>query len=99
MGSMESVRVVIFGVEYSIKSDADPDITKQVAQFVNSKIIEIHEKTASRDNLKVAVLSLLNIAGELFELKAKHNECAGKVDELESKIAAITNKIAVALDS
>ncbi len=99
MGSMESVRVVIFGVEYSIKSDADPDITKQVAQYVNSKINEIHEKTASRDNLKVAVLSLLNIAGELFELKARQNKYAGKVDELESKIADITNKIDVALDS
>lgn len=99
MGSMESVRVVIFGVEYSIKSDADPDITKQVAQYVNSKITEIHEKTASRDNLKVAVLSLLNITGELFELKAKHIDCAGKVDELESKIAALTDKIGIALDS
>lgn len=96
---MESVRVVIFGVEYLIKSDADPDITKQVAQFVNSKIAEIHEKTASRDNLKVAVLSLLNIAGELFELKARHNECTVKADELESKITAIANKIDIALDS
>ncbi len=36
--SKESVRVVIFGVEYSIKSDVDTEITKQVAEYVNSKM-------------------------------------------------------------
>jgi len=97
--SKESVRVVIFGVEYSIKSDVDTETTKLVAQYVNSKITEIHQNTASRDDLKVAVLTLLNVAGELFELKTKHNECAGKVNELEEKIAALTRKIGVAIEN
>ncbi len=97
--SMESVRVVVFGVEYLIKSDVDTEITKQVAQYVNSKIAKIHENTASRDNMKVAVLSALNIAGELFEFKAKYDESARKITELEDKIAALTQKIGVALDN
>lgn len=97
--SMESVRVVVFGVEYLIKSDLNTEITKQVAQYVNSKIAEIHENTASRDNMKVAVLSALNIAGELFEFKVKYDESARKITELEDKIAALTQKIGVALDN
>jgi cell division protein ZapA len=95
--SSESVRVVIFGVEYSIKSDVNTEITKQVAQYVNSKMAEIHEATASRDDMKIAVLSTLNIAGELFEFKAKYEDSAKKISELEEKIAALTQKIGVAL--
>jgi cell division protein ZapA (FtsZ GTPase activity inhibitor) len=97
--SKESVRVVIFGVEYSIKSDVDTEITKQVAQYVNSKIAQIHENTASRDNLKLVVLSALNITGELFEFKAKYDDSARKINQLEEKIAALTQKINVVLDN
>lgn len=97
--SKESVRVNIFGVEFPIKSDADTEITKQVAEYVNSKMVEIHRSTASRDNMKIAVLSALNIAGELFEFKAKYDENAKKVKELEEKIAMLTQKIGVALDN
>lgn len=91
--SMESVRVIIFGVEFSIKSDVDVETTRQIARFVNSKMSEIHENTASRDHLKVAVLSALNIAGELFELKAKHEEDTRNIDVLQEKIASLTHKI------
>lgn len=97
--SKESVRVVIFGVEYSIKSDVDTEITKQVAKYVNSKIAETFESTASRDNMKLAVLSALNIAGELFEFKAKYDDSARKISELEEKISALTQKIDVVLDN
>jgi len=76
--SMESVRVVIFGTEYSIKGDVDVETTRQVARYVNSKMAEIHENSASRDNVKIAVLSALNIAGELFDLRDKLEQGAKK---------------------
>ena len=77
--STESVRVVIFGAEYSIKSDVDVETTRQVARYVNSKMAGINENTASRDNIKIAVLSALNIAGELFESKAKQEKGAQEI--------------------
>jgi len=41
----------------------------------------------------LAVLSALNIAGELFETKARYEAEAKKVREYEEKVKAITGKI------
>jgi cell division protein ZapA (FtsZ GTPase activity inhibitor) len=49
--------------------------------------------------MKLVVLSALNIAGELFEFKAKCDDSARKINELEEKIAALTQKIDVVLDN
>lgn len=94
MGSTaESVRIVIFGTEYSIKGDVDIETTKKVAQFVNDKIAEICQATSSRDNLKIAVLSALNIAGELMELKAKHADEKERNEQVENRISSLIHEI------
>jgi len=93
MGSSDSIHVVIFGVEYSIKGDVDAETTRQIAAYVNAKMSEIHENTASRDHLKIAVLSALNIAGELFEMKQKHEAETRKLDEIKGKVDLLTKKI------
>jgi cell division protein ZapA len=95
--SIDSVRVVISGMEFSIKADVNSETTKQIARYVNSKMAEMHQNTASRDNMKIAVLSALNIAGELFELKAKHEETTQRIRELEETITSLNNKIDGAL--
>ncbi len=95
--SMESVRVVIFGSEYSIKGDVDVETTRQIARYVNSKMTEIHENSASRDNVKIAVLSALNIAGELFELKEKQGNGVQQISELGERVATLKKKIDLAL--
>jgi cell division protein ZapA len=94
---MESVRVVIFGSEYSIKGDVDVETTRQIARYVNSKMTEIHENSASRDNVKIAVLSALNIAGELFELKEKQGNGVQQISELGERVATLKKKIDLAL--
>ena len=95
--SMESARVVIFGTEYSIKGDVDVETTRKVARYVNSKMAEIHENSASRDNVKIAVLSALNIAGELFDLRQKQEKGAKTADEISDRVGKITKKIDDAL--
>jgi cell division protein ZapA len=97
MESAQSTRVVIFGSEYSIKADVDVETTRKVARYVNSKMAEIHENIASRDNVKIAVLSALNIAGELFELKDKQENDAQEISEISNRVAQITKKIDAAL--
>jgi cell division protein ZapA len=94
----DSVRVTIFGKEYSIRGDADAEMTKQVAQYVNSKIAELQNATASRDDIKIAVLSALNIAGELFEAKAKYEAELKKVQECQEKIRLLSDKIDISAD-
>lgn len=92
-GSPESVRVYIDGDEYSIKGDVDFETTRRVAEYVNAKISEIHMSTASRDKLKVAILSAMNIAGELFEYKSKCEEQSKQLNDLEIRFTVLSKKI------
>jgi cell division protein ZapA len=92
-----STRVVIFGTEYAIKSDVDVETTRKVARYVNAKMAEITDSISSRDNTKIAVLSALNIAGELFELKDKKAHVTGETTHVRDRAAAITRKIDAAL--
>lgn len=98
MGStIESVRVAIFGAEYSIKGDVDTAVTKEIARYVNSKMTDIHTRSSSRDHMKIAVLSALNIAGELFECKEKCNQQEQTIHELHDRIESLTQQIHSAL--
>jgi cell division protein ZapA len=94
---MESVRVVIFGAEYQIKSDVDVETIRQIADFVDSRMAEIRQNTAIHDQLKIAVLSALNIAGGLFECKTKYEESANKIRELQQTVESLNQKIDGAL--
>lgn len=91
--SSDSVRVAIYGDEYSIKGDVDIETTKKVAEYVNSKMEEIQAGVASRDKVKIAVLSAINIAGELLDYKKKCEEYRQKLDELEEKAGSLSKKI------
>ena len=43
--------------------------------------------------MKIAVMSALNIAGEYFEYKAKYEEGARKLNELQEKLASLNKKV------
>jgi cell division protein ZapA (FtsZ GTPase activity inhibitor) len=58
---------------------------------------EIREHNAAYDKQKIAILSALNIAGELFEYKSKNEAHEKQLGELERKAEVLTRKIDVAL--
>jgi cell division protein ZapA len=91
--SGESVRVTIYGDEYSIKGDADGETTKKIADYVNSKIGEVQSHIASRDRVKVAILSAMNIAAELMRCKEKCEKYLNKCEDLQKKAEAIHKTI------
>lgn len=95
--SIESVRVVIFGNEYAIKGDVDTETTTEIAHYVNSKMADIHQRSASRDHMKIAVLSALTIAGELFESKERCNEQGKEISVLQQRIGLLSEQIDRAL--
>jgi cell division protein ZapA len=93
MDSSQNVRVNIFGDEYSIKGDVDPDTTRKVAEYVDVKLKEMREKSASADKFKLAILTAMNIAGELFDYKSRHEDQQAQIDELHKRIENLTEKI------
>jgi len=61
----DTLSVTIFGSEYKIKG-ADPDYIGEVAAYVDSKMRELERRLSSGPPAKIAILTSLNIADELF---------------------------------
>lgn len=59
--------VTIFGRDYTIKSEVDPDHIKKAADHLNLKMKEVAESYPSISENRVAVLAALNIAYELSQ--------------------------------
>ncbi len=91
--STESVRVVILGDEYTVKSDTNAETTRKVADFVGKKMAEAPHNGSSRDKLKSAILSSMNIAGELFEYQARCEKNDEVLSELQDRVASIVGRI------
>ena len=91
--SSESVRVRFFNLDFALRSGTDAETTKEVARYVNEKIAELQGLTSSGDNVKIAVLCALNIAGELFQTKAKYEAEVKKTQEYEEKVKSMISKI------
>ena len=89
--SSDSVRVTIHGDEYLIKGDVDIETTRQVAQYVNSKMEEIQTGVASRDKVKIAVLSAMNIAGDSSTAGKRHG--TNHFEAFEEKADMLGRKI------
>jgi cell division protein ZapA len=66
MSDLPVVHVHIFGTEYKIATAADPELTRRVARHVDRKMREIANSLSLRSVAKIAVLTALNLADELF---------------------------------
>jgi cell division protein ZapA len=96
---MSSVTVQIYGAEYRIRGDADPEYIQEIAHYVDRKMREVTDETALGSSLKVAILAALNIAGELFNERDDRNRLLARVQEraeqltetLDSRLASESN--------
>jgi cell division protein ZapA len=84
-----SVTVTVFGREYSIKSEVDPDYIKKAADYLNSKMQEIADSYPNISENRVAVLAALNITYELFQSPGR----PGDQTAAEEIIVRLTQKL------
>jgi cell division protein ZapA len=66
---MTTVRatVEIFGQRLGLRADGDEARIQEIARFVDSRMREVADRSSSVDTVKIAVLTALNIADELFQ--------------------------------
>jgi len=83
----ESVRVEIFGTEYTLKSDTDEEHVKEIAQIVDEKMKKLAENSTIKSPSKLAVLTALNIADELYQFKDKYNKVIDNFNEKGRKLS------------
>ncbi len=79
--------VQIMGHEYPVEANPGDELyVNRLAQFVEQKMREIKEESKVVDSYKLAVMSAMNIADELFRLQdtktASSHSLSSKADEL-----------------
>ncbi len=90
-----TIKVRIYGKEYSIRSSKDTEYVEEVARYVDNKMTEVDKSGVSSSPVQVAVLAAMNITDEFFSVKTQDSTA---VKELEEKAKDLTEKINSALE-
>jgi cell division protein ZapA len=72
MPNSQAVKVIIFGEEYSIRGADDPEYIRTVAAYLDKLMHDVASKNRNMPPNRIAVLTALNLAGELFDLKKQY---------------------------
>ena len=81
-----SVSVRIRGHEFRVRSDDDEAALQRVAGYLDETMSKVEEKTGTVDSLSVAMLTALNLAREVVELRAGQQGLGGDPKRLRSLI-------------
>ena len=79
--------VKIFGREYPIASDQNPEYVQKLAEFVDRRMTEIADGGESLSTARVAVLACLNIADDLMRTKNEKDRFVRLMEGRISKVA------------
>lgn len=90
----DTIRVSIYGREYSIRGDADPGYIREIAHYLDMKMRQMTDNTTVPSTSKVAILAALNITDELFQRDRQIRETA---DDQQSAVTVLADRIEKAL--
>jgi cell division protein ZapA len=81
----EIVEVTIFNQTYRLRSKTEREHVEQIARLVDERMRLISSQITTHDTLKIAVLTALNIADEMQNLR---NYYEAEIQPLLSKVSA-----------
>ena len=81
-----SVKVTIVGQELTIRSDATPEHTREVATYVDKTIRGIMNSGAVVESNRAAILAALQITDELFRARAAQHSLNESMDSLSAEV-------------
>jgi cell division protein ZapA len=84
-----AVKVMICDEEYTVRSELDPDYTRQVAAHVDQAIRRVLHAGPMVETHKAAILAALAITDELFESRKHQAETAQRLRALSAELARL----------
>jgi cell division protein ZapA len=78
--------VQIFGEEYTLRTDADPEHTRAVAEYVDQAIRKVVQTGAVVETHKAAILAAMQITDELFRNRAADAQTAERIRSLSGEL-------------
>ena len=89
----EDVEVEIFGQIFRVASgDATPAYIQRLAYYVDEKMRTIASATKSMSLNRMAVLTALNIADDLFKLRDSYEQSARLVDAKAEQLISLVRE-------
>ncbi len=86
----KTIDVEIYGQRYSIRGDADEQYVHRLAHFVDDQMKHLAEGMKTATPSKLAVLTALNLAHQLFESEKKRAQ--GEAD-VERRMVSLMESI------
>lgn len=81
------VDVEIMGQKFSVKSDADEQYIRAVADYVDEKVQGLAKTARPTAQFNVAIMAALNIADEYHQLKEKHETVLSRLNHLTRRLS------------
>ena len=81
------LRVNIFGSEYVLKASENQAEIIKIAEYVDHKMKEVDRTQPIGSNLKIAILTALNIAEELFQNQQYHERLKDQINHESNKLS------------
>jgi len=86
--------VEIFGQELGLRADGETARLHELARFVDIRMRTVADQTSSVDTVKIAVLTALNIADELYQIResgqdARHKQLEQQAERLVTKLESV----------
>jgi cell division protein ZapA len=97
MEERHAVRVSIFGSEYTIRGEADGEYIRELARYVDGKMQEIARNTGLTIPLKVGILAAINLADEIYRLRAARKDQENPAENMNEKPAGVATEAIAAL--
>ena len=85
----KTVRVVIAGDEYTLRTDQTSDYTRSVAEHVDKAVQEIVGGGAVVESHKAAILAALQITDELFRARAANDHLTRSLRGLGDRVRGL----------
>ncbi len=82
--------VGIYGKSYSVRAGTDEEYTRTLARYVEDQMRKVAAQSKAVDTQKIAVLTALNIANELFQAEKTERE---KELELDKRTTALLQMV------
>lgn len=93
------MEVTIFGQALKIRGDANPELTLKLAEYVDQKMRDAVPATMNLANVlyneriaRVAILAALNIAEELFQVRADKETEKNLIEEKATALLTLLEK-------
>jgi len=85
-GKKTSVKVEIIGESYVLRTEAAPEHTKAVAEYLDKAIRQILSGGSAIDSNRAAILAALQITSELFQSREANGALIGAMQGLSADV-------------